>query len=169
MDPSTFGKTFGLLILMAVFVERATEVLINMRRGETRAQIDASVQKAQADLDQARQDAEQDATKSGEVQPAINALAAQQEQLGLSKKQTNVEASIPSVILGLLIALAGVRSIGMFVDISDITDKNQQILLLLVDIYLTGFLIGGGADGIHKILNAFIKYFNDVPDPYKKR
>jgi|GEM_PF-5951202 hypothetical protein len=169
LDPSTFGKTFGLLILMALFVERATEVLVNMRRGEGRAQIDASVQKAQADLDQARQNAEQDATKSGEIQPAIDALAAQEEQLGLFKKQTNVEASIPSVILGLLIALAGVRSIGMFVEISDNIETNQKILLLLVDIYLTGFLIGGGSDGIHKILNAFIKYFNDVPDPYKKR
>lgn len=169
LDPSTFGKTFGLLILMALFVERATEVLVNMRRGEGRAKVDADVQKSQADLDQARQNAEQDATKSGDVQPAIDALAVQQGQLTVFKKQTNVEASVPSVILGLLIVLAGVRSIGMFVDISVITDKNQQVLLLLVDIYLTGFLIGGGADGIHKILNAFIKYFNDVPDPFKKR
>lgn len=169
LDPSTFGKTFGLLILMALFVERATEVLVNMRRGEGRAKVDADVQKSQADLDQARQNAEQDATKSGDVQPAIDALAVQQGQLTVFKKQTNVEASVPSVILGLLIVLAGVRSIGMFVDISVITDKNQQVLLLLVDIYLTGFLIGGGADSIHKILNAFIKYFNDVPDPFKKR
>ena len=86
------------------------------------------------------------------------------------RADTQFRANIISVALGFAVALSGVQALAIFLDASSVGNEGicisgsvcagsvQTKFFMTVDILLTAALLGGGADGIHKVVNAFTSY-----------
>ncbi len=61
-----------------------------------------------------------------------------------------------ALVLGILIASLGVRGLGNFADLDKLTDHpTQKYLFNVADVLLTGALVGGGSDFMHKLITTF--------------
>ena len=59
--------------------------------------------------------------------------------------------------MGLLISAVGIRTLESMVDRNALTEisRLQSLVFRLVDVLLTGGVIAGGSEGIHKIANIY--------------
>ncbi len=84
------------------------------------------------------------------------------------KAQTRKIALWTALFFGLVISAAGIRSLDTLV-----LSTNQSALQLIVfrclDTLLTGGLIAGGSDGIHKITQVFTTYFEETRNGIKDK
>jgi len=137
-----FTQQLAPLVLIALFIERSLEVLITVWRGGRAGELQRDVEKSIAlpESDQLR------ATK---VQAAIDAFD--------RYKFVTQQIALPSaLILGILISALGIRGLGNFADLDKLTDHpTQKYLFNVADVLLTGALVGGGSDFVHKVITTF--------------
>jgi hypothetical protein len=135
------------LLLFALLIERTVEVFLTIWRGEGSYKKQAEVQHLISKSSKASDDA----------------LKTSQKEL-IEYKAETLRLALPfSFTLGLVIASFGVRVIEQFMDFSSSSAFSSmgyaQIRWFRVaDILLTAALLAGGADPIHKIMDAFRKF-----------
>lgn len=134
---ANLGVVLAPLVAVAAFIERAVEVILTPLRGDTADRMQAEVTAATA----AGQDA-----------------AALKKRLHDFKLGTRRYAFLLAVSLGIIASLLGVRGLENLV--SDSTPLSAPAKGF--DVVLTGLLLGGGADGIHKPVKAFTDYMNMI-------
>jgi hypothetical protein len=157
------------IALIALFLERALEVFITTWRGPGSSEKEQDVQKAKDEVEKMLAEIEKsvglsqmemDAKKAQYAQ----ALSGQQNAdriLCIFKSQTKRIALWSSLIFGLGVSVVGVRSLEPLVNaeiFKSITDF-QRAAFHIVDVLLTGGLIAGGSEGIHKITSIFTEFF----------
>lgn len=131
----------GTLLVLALFVERLLEVFISVWREERRRQL--------ADVAEAREAA-------GEADGA-------RDEIARFQGETQRVALLGGLLLGVLIALAGVRILGAVIEEIPADAPAAQLLLLhAIDVLVTGGLIGGGADALHKLMNVLTKFLEET-------
>lgn len=84
--------------------------------------------------------------------------------LHLYKIQTQRIAFLMSSALGLLIAAAGVRILSSLVADGAVyaVESNQHKFFLSLDVVMTGLVLGGGAEGFHRIVGVFNAYMDQA-------
>jgi len=150
---------FGFLVLMALFVERVTAIYLSIFTDQKkRRQARARVISARVDLEDAVS-----FVKERVIPPQHDYLEAAQccyydslSERAEIRNEEDFKATIPSVILGMIIAFAGVHALEFFIDETFYQDANE--ILLFVDVALTGLLLGGGAQGIREIWRIIEEY-----------
>ncbi|HEX7120637.1 MAG TPA: hypothetical protein VF212_17725 [Longimicrobiales bacterium] len=141
-DPNALanlGSVLAPLVVCAAFIERAVEVVLTPLRGEESARLQAKAQacRATGDHDEA---------------------AEHETRLTEHKLGSRRRAFFLAVALGIAASLLGIRGLE-----SLLADGAQPGTgFEFFDIVLTGLVIGGGADGIHKIVKAFTDYMEMV-------
>ncbi|MEA5602322.1 hypothetical protein [Nostoc sp. UHCC 0252] len=90
-------------------------------------------------------------------QPQIDALNQKERQKAAYKSDTRIIALWTSLLFGLLMSAIGIRSIEPLV-IVDFDNSIQIIIFRCLDALLTGGLIAGGSEGIHKLIKVFIDF-----------
>lgn len=141
------GASLLTFLLIALFIERAVEVYANVWREPGRqVQLSKMVASEAGCQTEAKQEFED------------------------FRATTRFQANTISVGLGFAVALSGVQALAVFLDPAAVGKDGiciadsicagsvQTKLFMTVDILLTAALLGGGADGIHKIINAFTSY-----------
>ena len=127
-----YSSLFTNLFLIAVLVERFIEIFLGVARAPEKQSIQRDIEFA--DSDGAKQVAERKLDKfSGETRRQAMQLA---------------------FTMGILVALAGVRTIGMVFDAVELTSM-QAFLFRLIDVLLTAGLITGGSSGVNKVTALF--------------
>jgi hypothetical protein len=136
------------LVLYSLFVERAIEVFLTVWRGRESDALALEVKQKKQSL-----------TVKGADISGYNGL---QQALSQYKGTTRDIAFTSSFVLGILISLAGVRALALFVDPASLDDLSsyQVAWFTVLDIFITGALIGGGSDGIHKIVTMFTTFMD---------
>jgi hypothetical protein len=149
-DLQTVISTLAPLVLYALFVERTVEVFLTVWRGQESDLMKLTVNQQQRSLTEKSPPAARDQ------------LNQQEEKLAKYKGVSRDIAFSLSLSFGILISLAGVRAMSQFVDPTSLADLNsyQSAWFTIVDILITGALIGGGSDGIHKITALFGTYLD---------
>ena len=135
----------GALLVLALLIERSVEVFLSIWRAEEANKKQADVQRLIS------------AGKSGDD----SELKTAHEALIEFRATTQRWAFPSSFILGLLIASFGVRVISQFVverPAANALGNNQRWWFHLTDIVFTAALLAGGADPIHKLMDAFRKF-----------
>jgi hypothetical protein len=137
-----FTQQLTPLVLIALFIERSLEVFITVWRGGKASELQRDIEKAKALPDN-------NATKADQVQNADDALT--------KYRFVTQQIALPSaLVLGILIASLGVRGLGNFTDLDKLTDHDtQKYLFNVADVLLTGALMGGGSDFMHKVITTF--------------
>jgi hypothetical protein len=144
LTPGDLPTRFAALFFFALLIERTVEVFLTIWRGEESNKLQAVVQRLIA--------AGKPATDN-DLQAAQNAL--------LEYRANTQRWALPiSFCLGLALAATGVRLLDQFID----PEARKQIVgsqlwgLEVADIVFTAALLAGGADPIHKVLDAFRKF-----------
>jgi hypothetical protein len=162
------GTILTSLIFVALLIERAVEVFISPTSGiakealkSEQATLADRIKREQAALDAARNPGVGLAPDDNAAKAAAEALArsvARDKEIvdavAAADRQTQKVALSFSIPISFLAALAGLRTIGNLMPPGQ--DAQQQLFVAL-DVVLTAGLLAGGADGIHKILDRFIK------------
>jgi hypothetical protein len=155
--------------LIALFLERALEVFITTWRGPGASEKEQDVEKAKNEAEKLQAEIEKsaglsqmeiDAKKVQYNQALLRQQNAEGEQC-LYKSQTKRIALWSSLIFGLAVSVVGVRSLEPLTDaemFKSITDF-QRAAFHVIDVLLTGGLIAGGSEGIHKITAIFTEFF----------
>lgn len=129
------------LLLAALLVERVLDVFLTIWRAPTSEAIEAEAKR----------------------HPESSAERIEKEAVLQTRKAgTRTIAMWSALLIGILVSAAGMRSLSWFVEPGtvDALPATQASLFIGVDILLTGGVIAGGSDGIHKIaevLRNFLK------------
>lgn len=157
-----FANKFGFLVLIALFVERATAVVMSIGNNEKLLEAKSKFFAANLRLKEARAQAERqppkDAPPSGTqtlgLEAQISEVAECKLELEKKYREEDFKASLPSVIFGFLVAVAGVGALALFLEPDPLTKPHAKVAFRVVDVVLTGLLIGGGSVGIKAIWRA---------------
>jgi hypothetical protein len=179
----TVGTILTSLMFVALLIERAVEVFISPTSGVAKdalkteqTKLADTIKLQQVALELARNPGAGLIPDEAAVKVAAEALARSvtrdkeiAELIRIADRQTQKVALSFSIPIGFIAALAGLRTIGSFVPglaaVNNADVTVQQQLLTALDVVLTAGLLAGGADGIHKILDRFIKIASGEEKP----
>ena len=150
---SKIGGLLTLLFFAALILERALDVFLTLGRAPKSEDLDELITKLRQ-LKNAG--AEASATVSVQEEQRLAAPKANREW----RAGTRSLAMWLGFIIGIIISAVGIRTLGSIIDVSMIENNHAQIIAFrVVDTVLTGGLLAGGSDGIHKIAELFRNFF----------
>ncbi len=163
-DGTTFTGALTGLIAVALFIERAIEVLVavvrdrqadELRSAQDRAQSDLDAatttwQSLQASSDQAKRQAFEEVKRK---QAALNIATANLTDYRSATKEFAMKAAL---IIAALVSVVGVRSLQVLIE----PEPQLPASFVLVDIIVTSLLLAGGSEGIHRIANVFTSFMD---------
>ena len=133
---------FAKLITIALFIERTVEVLLTPWRGLESHRMTARVKQAKAKAEK------------GEVDSV--AVSNAEEELTEFKDHTRRIAFLMALALGMTISAVGFRGLEFFVDPNSIRGPSEQLTAFRVlDVLVTGALLAGKAEGLHRMVSVF--------------
>ena len=143
LESGDFASRLAALFLFALLIERTVEVFLTIWRAEDANKKQAEVQRLLS-------------TGKDAMDPAVKSA---QDALIEYRAETLRWAFPFSFFLGLLMASLGVRLVDQFIDKMPPQPGPTQLWWFHVaDIVLTAALLAGGADPIHKVMDAFRKF-----------
>jgi len=141
------------LFLISLFLERALEVFVSSWRDADSRALEHDIRHAVAAAKAA------DAAAAAEAERAVRE---KRHALHLYKTKTARVAFTCGLVAGAVIALAGARALGpLLVKLPD-PGTPQALMVTVVDVVITAGLIGGGSDGIHKLVSVITDYLDAI-------
>ncbi|HYR88886.1 MAG TPA: hypothetical protein VE422_32720 [Terriglobia bacterium] len=148
ISPALIAGILMPLAVVALFMERALEVLLTPWRRSTVDQFEVQMKAAEA------------------AGAPTTDLA---EKLTLHKGETRELAFLSGLALGTLVSAAGVRSLQPLIDLQQFTGLSmlQRNALTGIDVVMTASLLAGGSDGLHRIVSIFTTLFDRTKEKVK--
>jgi hypothetical protein len=100
--------------------------------------------------------------------PQIDDINEKERQRAAYKSDTRIIALWTSLLFGLLMSAIGIRSIEPLVVI-DLDNPIQVVIFRCLDALLTGGLIAGGSEGIHKLIKVFLDFMEATSKQIKNQ
>jgi len=150
------GELLGTIFVVTLFMERAQEVILTTMRARGSELLELSIRKHKRAIQRQK--------KINPDRDVNESLYDELEDARIRKMDyrayTRVLALRVGLLFGLVVSVAGVRSLGVLLDAEALASLNQVQLALftVVDVLLTGGVIAGGSDGIHKMTEAYRSY-----------
>lgn len=160
----TFLDLLTTMFIIAVFLERALEVFVGGWRVIGESDFRETISDKELEFK-----AETDTTKKSSLEAELADL---NEKFRRFQLNTQRRTYITGLFAGVLIAIVGVRVIEplLFLTFGQAMAGLPQIhLLQAVDILLTGGVIGGGADGLHKIISVVTDFLEQTRKDIKNK
>jgi len=153
LTPQAFAGLIGWLFTVALFVERAVEVVVMVFRDQQADQLDEAEENAARDFTSATKKAVAEG-----IETARQALMAARQNKLVYRAETKEIALLVSFVFSVFVSLAGVRALhGLLMDATPTGN-----LFTAADIVVTGAMLAGGSEGIHRIANAFTSFMDGV-------
>ena len=153
------------LLVVALFVERALEVFVTTLRDPGKAELDSTIEALQRDisrLEKTHVGPGKGSKQKDALGQANKALEDSQRKRNQYRFHTQRCTLYSALLLGFFISFVGIRTLETFVA-SEILGKVpgwQAMLFHWVDVLLTGGLIAGGSEGIHKLTQVYTTYMD---------
>lgn len=148
-------ELFAKLIAIALFIERTVEVLLAPWRGLGYQRMTAQAKQAKAKLD------------NGEAGSAEE-LSSADNELREYKGETKQMAFLMALALGMTISAIGLRGLEFFLDPNSLNlPAQQKVVFHALDVLVTGALLAGKADGLHKMVLVFTSYADKSTEKLK--
>jgi uncharacterized membrane protein YwzB len=134
------------LFVIALFLERAMDVFLTTWRAPQSEQLSMEIKYLQENLKPNPNDKE-----------FLRQKREKETALAQFKRTTRTISMWTGFILGMIVALAGIRALFPLVDARAFRGipALQQSLFRLLDVLITGGLLAGGSDGIHKLAEVY--------------
>jgi len=160
------GQLLGMLFIIALFLERALDVFLTTWRAGHSEELDSKIK----EHEQRIKDLESKApTKKNEAVDKLKQALEQlkQEKLKYRTKTRNI-AMWSALFCGILISAVGIRTLQSFVLLSENVSDFQLGLFHFLDVLLTGGLIAGGSDSVHKLTELYRNFVEQTTEKTKK-
>jgi hypothetical protein len=152
----SFLGTLSWLFIVALFLERAVEVIISTLRDAEASVLESAVDAANQKI------ADQAKIMPGGTAYLKELQDAQRVLLGY-RTETKEIALCTSFVLGLFVSLAGVRALDSVVN----AIPAANWLFSTADIVITGAVLAGGSDAIHQMVNVFTNFMDSAAEKAK--
>jgi hypothetical protein len=149
-------RLFTQLIVVSLVIERSLEVLLTpWREGEAeklRQRVDVVKTLVQAGAEVA-------------APAAVQAIDEHEDY----QDQTRRFAFLASLTIGLVVSMVGVRTLQFLAEPQRFEKLTgvQPSVFKIVDVVLTGAMLAGGADGLHKVVSVFTSYLDKTKEKNK--
>ena len=161
-DFTLFGKVIGSLILISAIMERVLDVFLTFFYAESADMTTDALEAAERELAAAKaalEAAPNDQAATSEFSTAEashrTAQAARRDQ----RTKTRQSALPAAIVLGVLISAIGFRALNSLVAVMPTVAADswwaQPNVFHTVDIVLTGVVLAGGSDGLHKLMEVY--------------
>ncbi len=155
-DPQAIAGVLTWLFTVALFIERAVEVVIMVLRDADADHLESVVETELARIADMK-------TNDITAPAATPALALAKKNLSDYRAATKQIALVISLVLGLLISLAGVRALD-----SIVAAPGSHGLYIAVDVFVTGAVLAGGSEGVHQMANVVSNFLQSTADKARK-
>ena len=104
-----------------------------------------------------------------EVKLMAKAGRATEENVVDYQSRTQRIAFIAGTAIGIVVSALGVRFLGLFVDpaVFETLSQTQRSAFIVADVLLTGAVLGGGADALHKLVTVFTNFMESTAERAK--
>jgi hypothetical protein len=147
----------GLMLFLALIAERALEVLLTTWRAPKADAKDRAINMKREQIKNLKTQSPLDQNAIDNAETEMNKLVDDREKDRM--KTRNIALGL-GLLLGILISAAGFRALHELVANVPTEGTAQSYAFNFVDIILTGCLIAGGSDGIHKISELYTSVMN---------
>lgn len=157
------------LLLISLFIERANSIIVIAWRERERQEKRLWRDRLNRDLE--RNEKEPDSVEKVEVRNLIQEdIDELEDLLKVFAAQTKTIALLTALGLGILLAVIGVRVIEPLVDAAVFKSLSplHSKLFITVDVFVTGAVLGGGSDGIYRILDLFLSSVDKQREKVKR-
>ncbi|MBE0639284.1 MAG: hypothetical protein IH598_12265 [Bacteroidales bacterium] len=152
LDITDVPQLFGYLILIALFVERAIELLLALWRSAEADSLDRNIEKLKERMAKISDNTE--AEKEAKRQIMTEIELAEDDRVDF-KAESRLAAIWTGMVIGVIISTIGVRILGSIFEDPVSSHKIHMGLFIVVDVFLTGFVLAGGSGAIHKIMTLY--------------
>jgi hypothetical protein len=167
-DPLTsLPSLFGYLILISLFVERVIEVILSSWRSGGADKLDRQINKLSQKIVNLNNREDLDPGEKAKLKEAEETLGKVRDERTEYSSASRFASIWIGVVVGVIVALAGVRILGNLLDTSPLTDDIHKNLLIVVDVSLTGFVLAGGSEAINKIMKIYNSFTTKVAEKNK--
>lgn len=157
------SQVLSLLFIISLLLERSLEIFVTTWRDPDELALTVALNEAQAAFTACQQS---DSPHPDALNAAMTQVQTLQKKRSHYRAETTRIALWSALILGLLISASGVRSLALLVDLETV-QPFQQLCIELVDVLLTGGIIAGGSDGVHKLLQVVTNFLEATSDRVK--
>jgi hypothetical protein len=153
--PASVLSLLGTLFVVTLFVERAQEVILTNWRAFGSEALDLKRNGLRSRI--ARIEQRADPSDEHELREFQNQLAALDLEKLRYRAQTRIYALRIGIVMGVAVSLAGVRTLGALMPEPIWAEfaLAQQLIFHTLDIVITGGVIAGGSDGVHKMAELY--------------
>jgi len=167
-DPLTsLPSLFGYLLLISLFVERVIEVILSSWRSGGADKLDNQIDQLKKVIAALEKPGEGNPVDKNALAVAVKKL----EDLQVERTQYRAGSRFASiwigVVVGAIVALAGVRILGNLLDASSLADGIHKNLFIVVDVLLTGLVLAGGSEAINKVMKIYNSFTTKVAEKNK--
>jgi len=157
-DPTKILQLLTVLFLVALLAERALEIFVGTWRSPGATQLELAVRSLEEEVGRLQQLAEPDPRALADARAALEKAKRQERQYRCVTRQVVLWVGLG---LGLLVSAVGCRALEVLVDpVLSGWSPAQETAFRLVDVVLTGGVIAGGSEGIHRIATVFDNFMN---------
>ena len=178
--PLTFASVVDVatpLFMIALFLERTQEVFISAWRRIREEELASHRTRTKEEL-RAAEDGlatlQGTSSASGDLestQSTIDTLRNKsfdaEDKLTRYKSETSRAAFLVGITAGILVAIVGVRVLHPLIDADSRLDGLQGVAFDSLDILITGGLLGGGSEGIHKAVSVVTDFLDATREKLK--
>ncbi|MBE9066614.1 hypothetical protein IQ260_08105 [Leptolyngbya cf. ectocarpi LEGE 11479] len=158
-------RRLSVLIIVALFLERALEVYKLSYFSQKKECLTAQMRQRQLELDALLLMSSEDISKSEAVQESKERLFKAEENLQVHQDYTRQSILQVAIAFALLLSAVGLRSLEGIVQypLPETTPEIFRLYLFRVlDVSLTAGLIAGGSEGLHSIIKKLYSFFPDA-------
>ncbi len=134
----------GTILMASLIIERGLDVFLTTLRAEKSEKMSRAINEIKI--------------LAGNGDSSIKAeLSKLEDEQFIFKSQTRIIALWSGLLAGVILGIIGFRALNSLVspDEFELLKNFQKIVFNAVDIFLTGCVLAGGSDSIHKIMDSF--------------
>jgi len=152
-----------ILFVVALLAERAIEIYVGAWRGPTATHLEAVVKTREGAVAE-HLAASSDGAALSEARKALEDAKAEERRYTCATRQ---HALWLGLVLGLLVSGVGLRALETLID-SRGWAPSQLAAFRVIDMVLTGGVIAGGSEGIHRVATVFENFMNFMSTTAKR-
>lgn len=167
VESQTVFSLLAMVFVVTLFMERAQEVILTNWRARGSEELELEILGLERQISRLK--------KYPDPDIPLEPLYTKIEQRSMARlhyrAHTRVLALRIGLVMGVAVSMAGLRTLGVFIEPHTLMafDLTQQIIFHCVDVLITGGVIAGGSDGVHKMAELYRVFVETKAKEEKKK